>query len=1173
MLEKPKEKIKFFFADKVDPRHARALGDTHKMPGLVRKLLICATAKGLLLVPLNSSRQPSTSPPTLIEYNTHNISPSLTSSTRNEDGLESHGLLGLLSLASQSYLVSITKREQVAQIRGRPIYIVTDVTFIPLSSQSDAQGSIDATRRTKANRKSKTSADGNESETDTETDEGSTVGTEDEHASLPETPAGEVSSAKGLGPAAKGTSVAEDVIKDKGRYGRFAERWFSRAGWTATGREKQGMSREDDTSAEEDLTREQKRQGLSDLPDGNTDEVPAELREGDTAVKQKKEEEIQPTAADKAVEQVEESVSGGIVKTLTPRILRTMKIFLSSRNFYFAYDHDLSRRLATQEPNNSTLPLFKRFDPLYFWNQHLIEPLIEAGQYAFVLPVIQGFVGQRAFTVGKTPKGEDDKIVDAVEDPGEVIELWERAIPRPESSNSQSPVTETPKNDDKDDSKDFLITLISRRSTQRAGLRYLRRGVDDQGNVANNVETEQLLSSPTWHDQNKIFSLVQVRGSIPLFFSQSPYSFKPIPITYGSEATNHLAFNKHFRNMLSTYGRVQIASLVDKHGTEKAIGSLYQDHVEMTNEGKLPSHGFPGPSDSTSKPFTSSSHKDTKPLAFTWFDFHHECRAFNFQNVSYLLDVLAPSLNAYAWTESLSSRLLKTQAGVVRTNCMDCLDRTNVVQSAIGGQVLTNQLSSEYGLCIDLTSDPKTQWFNTLWADNGDGISKQYAGTAALKGDYTRTRKRTWTGAINDFSHTLGRYYNNIFGDYFLQTTIDFMLGNGNESMWEEFESDLMTGDYALDMNRVRESAVERCVKVVLGRSASPSGSASSVQESQEHPESSGHDDEDLVSGYTLHTPGASNTLKTQPFEECVLLLTNRALYAVRFDWNTEKVGSYERVELVDVTGLRRGAYVTSTLGAKNLDEDRNVGFVVTYREGRRGIKRVNTRSLSTEVSKATLREKDAENERGKAAGSSAGEQPKADTEERDFAAQQPKEEEEIKKQSSPQDSQGEAETRLLAFKALTPRQTAVASDASSRSSKGKQKTGAVQDMSERDMVALITDEIHRLVRTAIEREEGERIGVKKRATLKLSSSVGSLKEGIDKAVDGAKEAVGTPAGNDAVKDSSTKEPGVDKQEEDQGTKKMWDVQDEPIISLAEARRSTGYLESIGYSLRRLVWA
>ncbi len=33
-----------------------------------------------------------------------------------------------------------------------------------------------------------------------------------------------------------------------------------------------------------------------------------------------------------------------------------------------------------------------------------------------------------------------------------------------------------------------------------------------------------------------------------------------------------------------------------------------------------------------------------------------------------------------------------------------------------------------------------------MWADSGDNISKQYAGTGALKNDYTRTGKRDARG-------------------------------------------------------------------------------------------------------------------------------------------------------------------------------------------------------------------------------------------------------------------------------------------------------------------------------------------------------------------------------------------------------------------------------------------
>ena len=61
----------------------------------------------------------------------------------------------------------------------------------------------------------------------------------------------------------------------------------------------------------------------------------------------------------------------------------------------------------------------------------------------------------------------------------------------------------------------FDVILISRRSTLRAGTRYNVRGLDNFGDAANFVETEQILLYG-----RHISSLVQTRGSIPLLWSQ-----------------------------------------------------------------------------------------------------------------------------------------------------------------------------------------------------------------------------------------------------------------------------------------------------------------------------------------------------------------------------------------------------------------------------------------------------------------------------------------------------------------------------------------------------------------------------------------------------------------------------------------------------------------------------
>ncbi len=58
------------------------------------------------------------------------------------------------------------------------------------------------------------------------------------------------------------------------------------------------------------------------------------------------------------------------------------------------------------------------------------------------------------------------------------------------------------------------VVLISRRQHLRTGTRMNVRGLDDDGNVANFVETEQILKIG-----QSIFSFVITRGSVPIFWS------------------------------------------------------------------------------------------------------------------------------------------------------------------------------------------------------------------------------------------------------------------------------------------------------------------------------------------------------------------------------------------------------------------------------------------------------------------------------------------------------------------------------------------------------------------------------------------------------------------------------------------------------------------------------
>lgn len=63
-----------------------------------------------------------------------------------------------------------------------------------------------------------------------------------------------------------------------------------------------------------------------------------------------------------------------------------------------------------------------------------------------------------------------------------------------------------------------------------------------------------------------------------------------------------------------------------------------------------------------------------------------------FENVSALIDALGAEIGkmGFHWRDGKGS--ICNQNAVFRVNCMDCLDRTNVVQTAIGRAVLESQL-------------------------------------------------------------------------------------------------------------------------------------------------------------------------------------------------------------------------------------------------------------------------------------------------------------------------------------------------------------------------------------------------------------------------------------------------------------------------------------------------
>lgn len=258
---------------------------------------------------------------------------------------------------------------------------------------------------------------------------------------------------------------------------------------------------------------------------------------------------------------------------------------------------------------------------------------------------------------------------------------------------------------------------------------------------------------------------------------------------------------------------------------------------------------------------------------------------------------------------------------------------------------------------------------------------------------------------------------------------------------------------------------------------------------------------EELLGGWALLTPHEPNTIKSLPFEESVLLLTNVALYSCRFDWNMEKVSGFERVELSSIRNIKYGTYIINTLSAAQADETTNVGFIITYAAvAGDSIHRVNTRSMSTAVPP----EPDSSRADGDLLEGTSTTPP--------ISAPALI----LKLPTLVGSAAARINNRILALKAL-PARTAVA-----RTSDG---ANVGPKMSEVEQVQMICADIERAVHAV----RTEAVGAEHRQ------------------------------GPEGEVDAETKPEEL--------------VVQGAIISLADAKKSTGLLEQLGHSLKRLVWA
>lgn len=415
-----------------------------------------------------------------------------------------------------------------------------------------------------------------------------------------------------------------------------------------------------------------------------------------------------------------------------------------TRSFYFSYSYDITRTLqyniirqrnalnqGIQQPGHA-------YDDMFVWNHHLLSPAVKHLKNAFdwCLPIIHGFIDQSS------------------------LDVFGRTI---------------------------YITIIGRRSRFFAGARFLKRGANDLGYVANDVETEQIVSEmlttsfhapgPKMFSNPSYTSYVHHRGSIPLYWTQDNSGVSPKPdIDVNITDPFYQPAAMHFDNLFKRYGcPVYVLNLIksrERTPRESKLLTEFQSALAYLNQ-FLP---------------------DDKKIQYKAFDMSRAAKTRG-GDVIGTLEVIAEEImqqTGFFHNGDSEDGLSQVQNGVARTNCIDCLDRTNAAQFVIGKRALGHQLRA---LGVIPTADMEydsdaVNVFTHMFHDHGDTIAIQYGGSHLVNTMATYRKINHWHSQSRDMVESFKRYYHNSFLDSQRQEAYNLFLGNyiwaqGQPMLWD----------------------------------------------------------------------------------------------------------------------------------------------------------------------------------------------------------------------------------------------------------------------------------------------------------------------------------------------------------------------------------------------------
>ncbi|KAG2381837.1 hypothetical protein C9374_006221 [Naegleria lovaniensis] len=508
------------------------------------------------------------------------------------------------------------------------------------------------------------------------------------------------------------------------------------------------------------------------------------------------------------------------------------------QDFYFSYQYDLSKTLqqnckpvvvGIEEEVNST-----SHSDMFVWNSHLMEPMKRANLVKWMCPCIHGHFLQSKISMSLS---DYEKRSNSSSSPRNRTPTFRHSPAKATSSHDD--LKSSPRTGNSNIS--IVLTVIARRSRFYAGTRYLKRGISESGHVANHVEIEQIVYESNHHlfkhqSQGAFSSFVQVRGSIPLHWSQSTATTttmtttttivdendqKNTTTTTTKASTSNLLSKpniiitkfdplyettlKHFDMLIERHEGVPIMCLdlvkmKEKKPREMILGEKFKNSIEFLNKNIY------------NKTYRSIHQKhnsrDESAIEYIPFDFRTAIKDKPEKALNELHAIAENHVRKCKFfVTSRYGKVIQKQQGILRTNCIDCLDRTGVAQYIIAKYVLGEQLCA-----LGIIESPHLVHHGQLilillqmYEQVSDHIAIQYSGSKTVSVDIHNRG-----GVLADLMTNMKRYYSSNFKDEWKQHAINIFLGNFKPSfhirLFGAHLWDLESGDIYLHNENERKS-------------------------------------------------------------------------------------------------------------------------------------------------------------------------------------------------------------------------------------------------------------------------------------------------------------------------------------------------------------------------------